>query len=87
MPLLYKEEAYAIVGACFDVYNELGNGFLEAVYQEALTLELQTRKIPFVAQPKLEINYKGKRLVQYYEPDFVGLLKNHPRNQSSQVPR
>jgi GxxExxY protein len=71
MEILHKEESYAIVGACFDVYNELGNGFLEAVYQEALSLELQTRKIPFVEQPKLEINYKGNRLTQYYEPDFV----------------
>lgn len=71
MEILYKEESYAIVGACFDVYNELGNGFLEAVYQEALSLELQSRKIPFVEQPKLEISYKGNRLTKYYEPDFV----------------
>ncbi len=71
MGILYKDESYAIVGACFDVYNELGNGFLEAVYQEALSLELQTRKIPFVEKPKLEINYKGSRLNQHYEPDFV----------------
>ena len=71
MALLYKDESYALVGACFDVYNELGSGFLEAVYQEALSLELQARKIPFVEQPKLEINYKGNRLTQYYEPDFV----------------
>lgn len=71
MGLLYKDESYSIIGACFEVYNELGNGFLEAVYQEALALELQNRKIPFVEQPKLEIIYKGKRLTQYYEPDFV----------------
>ena len=55
MAILYKDESYTIVGACFDAYNELGSRFLEAVYQEALSLELQTRKIPFVEQPKLEI--------------------------------
>ena len=71
MEIRYKDESYAIIGACFDVYNELGSGFLEAVYQEALSLELQARKIPFVEQPKLEINYKGSRLTQHYEPDFV----------------
>jgi len=71
MELLYKDESYDLIGACFDVYNELGSGFLEAVYQEALSLELQTRKIPFVEQPKLEISYKGQRLKKYYEPDFV----------------
>ena len=71
MEIRYKDESYAIIGACFDVYNELGSGFLEAVYQEALSLELQTRKIPFVEQPKLEIDYKGARLSQHYEPDFV----------------
>jgi len=75
MEILYKDESYAIVGACFDVYNELGSGFLEAVYQEALSLELQTRKIPFAEQPKLEINYKGNRLTQHYEPDFVAHSK------------
>ncbi len=51
--LLYKEEVYAIMGAAFEVYNELGNGFLEVVYQEALGIELLTRKIPFVAQSPL----------------------------------
>lgn len=75
MEIRYKDESYAIIGACFDVYNELGSGFLEAVYQEALSIELQTRKIPFVGQPKLEINYKGSRLSQHHEPDFVAHSK------------
>lgn len=75
MKLLYSNESYSIIGACFEVYNTLGCGFLEAVYQEALSLELQNRKIPFVEQPKLEINYKGKRLTQHYEPDFVAYSK------------
>lgn len=75
MPLFYKDEAYAIVGACFEVYNELGSGFLEAVYQEALGLEFHNRKIPFVEHPKLEIHYKGHRLCQHYEPDFIAYSK------------
>jgi len=71
MDLLYKEESYSIIGACYEVYNELGCGFLEAVYQEALGLELQSRGIPFEEQPKLEIRYKGTLLEKHYEPDFV----------------
>jgi GxxExxY protein len=71
MKLLYKDEAYAAVGACFEVYNELGSGFLEDVYHEALKVELDRRNVPFVSKPKLEIHYKGVRLTQKYEPDFV----------------
>ena len=43
MEILYKEEAYSIVGACFEVYNEMGCGFLEPVYQECLEIELESR--------------------------------------------
>lgn len=68
--LLFREECYAIQGAIFDVYKNLGNGFLEAVYQEALGLEFEHRKIPFVAQPSIEIFYKGNQLAQTYRPDF-----------------
>jgi GxxExxY protein len=69
--LIYREEVYAIIGACFEIYNELGSGFLEDVYQEALERELSTRNIQFAAKPKLEIYYKGKILTKKYEPDFV----------------
>lgn len=69
--ILYKEECYAIQGAIFEVYREMGCGFLETVYQECLERELTTRGIPFIAQPDLTLNYKGKSLKQTYKPDFI----------------
>ena len=69
--LLYKEESYAIMGACFNVYKDKGCGFLEAVYQECLAIEFELAGIPFVAQPKLEIYYRGRKLEQFYLPDFL----------------
>ena len=71
--LLLKEEVYAIVGAAMEVSNELGAGFLEGVYQEALEIELRDRRIPFAAQVPLEILYKGRRLVKEYTPDLICL--------------
>ncbi len=68
---LLGEETYAILGACFAVYKEIGCGFLEAVYQECMEIELQSRGIPFVAQPVLQLNYRGKSLRQTYMADFV----------------
>ena len=55
--LIYKEESYAIQGAIFEVYREMGCGFLEAVYQECLEKEFRARKIPFVAQSELHLSY------------------------------
>jgi GxxExxY protein len=71
MEILFKEESYAIIGACFEVYNELGAGFLESVYQECLALELKRRAIPFRTRQRLELSYKGQRLEQVYVPDFI----------------
>lgn len=71
MEIIFKKESYSIVGACFEVYKEKGNGFLEAVYQECLTLEFSDVNIPFVAQPKLGLEYKGRNLKQTYQPDFI----------------
>lgn len=69
--IVFKDESYAIVGACFEVYKEKGPGFLEAVYQECLELELAQRQIPFRSQCELELTYKGQRLRQVYKPDFI----------------
>ncbi len=69
--ILYKEESYDIIGACFEVYNHTGNGFLEAVYQECLAIEFVYRGNPFQEKPSLELDYKGRRLRQRYEPDFL----------------
>ena len=71
MNIVYKDESYAIMGACFEVYKEKGCGFLEAVYQECLEIELQLRNIPGVPQPQLELSYKGRLLKQKYVPDFI----------------
>jgi GxxExxY protein len=69
--LLFKDEVYAIVGAAMEVYNVLGPGFLEAVYQEALEIELGDRSIPFEAQKDLRIIYKTRQLKKLYTPDFL----------------
>lgn len=67
----FREECYQIQGAVFDVYREMGCGFLEAVYQECLEKELSKRGIPFVAHQELKLCYKGESLQQTYIPDFV----------------
>lgn len=69
--ILFKDECYQIHGAIFEVYREMGCGFLEAVYQECLERELATRRIPFVVQPDLALSYKGEPLIQVYKPDFI----------------
>ena len=69
--IVYKDESYAILGACFEVYKEKGCGFLEAVYQECLEIELALRNIPFRARTELSLEYKGKTLKQKYIPDVI----------------
>ena len=69
--ILFKDESYAIQGAIFEVYREMGCGFLEPVYQECLEKELRLRNIPFVSQAELKLTYKGEPLVQTYKPDFI----------------
>lgn len=69
--IVYKEESYSISGAIFEVYKELGSGFLEAVYQECLSKEFSRQKIPFTAQPELTIWYKDEPISQTYKPDFI----------------
>lgn len=69
--LLYKEEVYAIVGAAMEVYNDLGPGFLENVYQEAMEIELESRKIPSKSPQEIYIKYKGRTLNKFYIADLV----------------
>ncbi len=69
--LIYRDECYAIQGAIFDVYREMGCGFLEAVYQECLCRELKSRNIDFISQPELSLHYKGIVLNKKYQPDIV----------------
>lgn len=71
MEVLFKKKSYEIIGACMEVHRELGCGFLEAVYQEALSIELYNRRIPFEKEKKIEIEYKGKKLQKYYSADFI----------------
>ena len=69
--ILFKEEVYSIQGAVFEVYREMGCGFLEAVYQECLERELALRNIPHISQKELILTYKGKPLEQFYKPDLI----------------
>src|SRR5690348_10116429 len=69
--LILKQECYQIIGAAMEVYNTLGPGFLEAVYQEALEIELAARDIRFLPQHELKILYKGQTLRKTYIADFL----------------
>ena len=69
--LIYKEEVYAIMGACFAVYKDKGCGFLEPVYQECMEIGFEFLKLSAVSQPKLSLSYRGHALKHGYEPDFV----------------
>lgn len=69
--LYHKEQSYAINGAAMHVYNVLGYGFLEAVYQEALEMEFIKRGIPYEREKELKIYYEGKEMRQTYRVDFV----------------
>jgi GxxExxY protein len=69
--ILYKEECYLIQGAIFDVYKELGHGFLESVYQACLKSEFNRRGIPFSEQAELPIFYKGESTNLQFRADFI----------------
>ncbi len=69
--LLYPDESYRLQGACFEVYKEKGAGYVEPVYQECLEIELGLQQIPFDAQRRLALSYKGVPLKQAYVPDLL----------------
>jgi GxxExxY protein len=71
MMLVHEDLTYNILGACYAVHSEMGCGFLEAVYQECLAVELAERGIPFVAQKEMKLAYHGRELGAVYVADFV----------------
>ena len=68
---LYKEEGYKIIGCFYNVYNTLGNGFLESVYMEALSREFDKIKIPYKAEQKIEVYYNDEKLKKFFKADFI----------------
>ena len=68
--LIHEELTYQIIGACMEVHRELGCGFLEAVYQEALAIEFEVRDIPFQQEKLIDIYYKSRLLKKKYNADF-----------------
>lgn len=69
--ILFKEESYKIIGACINVHKNLGAGFLESVYSEALELELDKAGVTFEKEKKLPVYYDGKKLNKYFRADFI----------------
>ncbi len=69
--LIYKDESYASIGACFEVYKNKGCGFHEPVYHECLEIELEFQKIPFLSKPLQTLRYRDRTLVQTFNPDFI----------------
>lgn len=69
--LIYEQESFQMIGACFEVYKEKGAGFTEPIYQECLEVELTLRGIPFQPQPEVNMQYKGRTLVKTFRPDVI----------------
>lgn len=69
--LLFKNEVYAIIGAAMEVYNQLGPGFGEAIYQDAMEIEVEIRNIPNNPQRDIFVFYKGQKLKNFFKPDFI----------------
>jgi GxxExxY protein len=69
--LIYKDQVFAIIGAAIEVHRQLGHGFLEPVYQEAMEIEVSARGIPFAAQQRIQIRYKEHILNKEYVADMV----------------
>jgi GxxExxY protein len=71
MPAERDPKTHAVIGAAMEVHRELGCGFLEAVYREALAFEFDLRKLPYRRETELPVFYKGRRLSATYRPDFI----------------
>ncbi len=69
--IIYKDDAYNIIGACMEVHNALGKGFNEIVYKDALEIEFTDRQICFEREKKFELRYKNILLPHYYITDFI----------------
>ncbi|AFN74521.1 GTP-binding signal recognition particle [Melioribacter roseus P3M-2] len=69
--ILYKDESYKIIGLCMEVHNNIGKGFLEIVYKDALELEFSSCNVPFEREKEYEVNYKGIILPHKFYADFV----------------
>ena len=71
MELIYKDESYAIIGACMAVYKDKGCGFLEPVYHECLEIEFEFNRIQFLSKASQTLQYRQRTLVQRFSPDFL----------------
>lgn len=71
----FSEEGYALMGAAFEVHNEIGGGLAEEIYQQSLEIELELRGIPFRVRQELKVFYKNRELSKRYIPDLVGYEK------------
>ena len=69
--IILKEESYKIVGACLEVHTQLGMGFKEIVYKDALEIEFESNSIPFSREKQYKIEYKGKTLRHKFNADFI----------------
>ena len=69
--LIFKDECYKIIGACFEVYKEKGCGFHENIFQECLEIEFELQKLPAIPKPWIELEYKGRKLQSKLQPDFL----------------
>src|SRR6516165_11953709 len=69
--LLYKEEVFKLVGYCMEIHRELGKGYDEIIYKDALVVELDRAAIAFAREKKYEVSYKGVILPHFYYADFV----------------
>jgi len=75
MEIVYRDESYRLMGACFEVYKVQGCGFVEPVYQQCLQIELALQQIPFSPQQEFSMTYKGRQLECIFRPDFIAFDK------------